>query len=50
MSKVLDLTAFVEETLDVKMPNGEVINLKKPTERMVIAMINLREKAIARNQ
>ena len=45
MSKVLDLTAFIEETLDVKMPNGEVVSLKKPTERMVIAMINLREKA-----
>lgn len=49
MSRVLDLTAFVEETLDVKMPNGEIINLKKPTERMVIAMINLREKANSGN-
>lgn len=45
MSKVLDLTAFIEETLDVKMPNGDIISLKKPTERMVIAMLSLRDKA-----
>jgi hypothetical protein len=45
MSKVLDLTTFIEETLDVKMPDGTQISLKKPTEKMVIAMINMRDKA-----
>ena len=49
MSKVLDLTTFIEETLDVKMPNGDVISLKKPTEKMVIAMINMRDKAESKN-
>ena len=45
MSKVLDLTTFIEETLDIKMPDGSTIHIKKPTQRMVIAMLNLREKA-----
>lgn len=45
MSKVLDLSAFVEETLDIKMPDGSVLNIPKPTQRMVIAVLALREKA-----
>ena len=41
MSKVLDLTVFQEETLDITMPNGDVVKVRKPTQAIVIALMNL---------
>lgn len=40
---ILDLSIFDEETLDVKMLDGTIVHLKKPTQSLVIAMIRLRE-------
>ena len=43
MGIVLDLSAYVEETADVTMADGNVIHLKKPTERLVIHLMQLRD-------
>lgn len=43
MSKVLDLSVFAEETLDITMPDGEVVKVRKPTQAIVIALMNLSE-------
>ena len=42
MGKILDLSAFEEETLDVKLAEDKVIHLRKPTQGLVIAMLRLR--------
>lgn len=42
MGKILDLSVFEEETLDVKLSGDNVIHLKKPTQGLVIAMLRLR--------
>lgn len=42
MSRILDLSAFSEETLDVRTDDGKVIHLRKPTQSMAIAMLQLR--------
>ena len=42
MNKILDLSAFEEETLDVKLSADNVIHLRKPTQGLVIAMLRLR--------
>lgn len=42
MGKILDLSVFEEQTLDVKMRDGKVIRLKKPSQALVIAMLRLR--------
>ena len=43
MPRMLDFSAYVEETLDVKLADGNVIHLKKPTELLVVQMIRMRE-------
>lgn len=42
MGKILDLSVFDEETLDLKTAEGRIIHLKKPTQAMAIAMLQLR--------
>ncbi len=42
MGKILDLSVFDEETLDLKTADGRVIHLKKPTQALAIAMLQLR--------
>ena len=42
MGKILDLSVFDEETLDLKTADGHIIHLKKPTQAMAIAMLQLR--------
>ena len=42
MGKILDLAAFSEETLDIRMDDGRVIHLRKPTQALAIAMLQLR--------
>ena len=34
----LDLTLFDNNTWDVTLPNGEVVNIKKPTQKMFILL------------
>lgn len=41
MGKILDLNVFARQTLAVKMPTGETIHLKKPTQAMTINMLSL---------
>lgn len=43
MGIILDLSAFSEETADIRMANGRVLHLKKPTQRLVIHMLQLRQ-------
>ena len=42
MSKILDLTVFQEETLDITMPDGKLLHIIKPTQKMVIEMLKLK--------
>lgn len=42
MGKILDLSVFDEETLDLKTADGHIIHLKKPTQALAIAMLQLR--------
>lgn len=35
----LDLKIFDEETLDIKLPNGELLKIKKPSEKMYIDFV-----------
>ena len=41
MSKVLDLSVFAEDTFDITMPNGELVKVRKPTQAIVIALMEL---------
>ena len=43
MSIILDLSAYTEETADVTMADGNVLHLKKPTELMVIHLLQLKQ-------
>lgn len=38
---ILDLSVFQQETFDITLPNGEVVNVKKPTQRIVIELVSL---------
>ncbi len=44
MSKILDLSCFREETLDITMPDKKVIHVKKPTEELYIKVIAFQEQ------
>lgn len=41
MSKVLDLSVFAEDTFDITMPNGDIVKVRKPTQAIVIALMEL---------
>lgn len=43
MGKILDLSVFQEETLDIKTVDGRLLHIVKPTQRMVIEMMGFRE-------
>lgn len=43
MGVILDLSVFREETADIRLQGGQVVHLKKPTQRMVIHMIQMRD-------
>lgn len=40
MGKMIDLSVFQEETLDMKMPDGRMINIVKPNQKMVLELMN----------
>ena len=42
MGKILDLSVFEEQTIDLKTTDGRIIHLKKPTQALAIAMLQLR--------
>ena len=39
---ILDLSVYREETADIRMSNGVVVHLNKPTEALVIELLQLR--------
>jgi hypothetical protein len=41
--KILDLKVFEKETLSVKLPDGRMLRLMKPTRKMATALIGLAE-------
>lgn len=43
MGVILDLSVFQEETADIRLQGGVVVHLKKPSQRMVIHMIQMRD-------
>jgi len=43
MSKALDLSLFVKQTLDITMPDGEKYHIKKPTQKSVIQLMALKD-------
>ena len=42
MSRVLDLSVYRQETLDITMPDGAIVHIRKPTQAMLIKMLNMR--------
>lgn len=40
MGKMIDLSVFQEETLDMKMLDGRIVNIVKPTQKMVLELMN----------
>ena len=43
MSRVLDLSVYKQETLDITMPDGALLHIRKPTQAMLIKMLNMRD-------
>lgn len=44
MNKILDLSIYEEDTIDVKMPKGDVLKVKKPTEELAIKLLSYQSK------
>ena len=44
MNKILDLSVYEGKTFDVKLPDGTLLNIKKPTQALVIMIMGLEEK------
>lgn len=42
MGKILDLSVFQEETLDIKTADGQVLNIPKPSQKMVIELMKFK--------
>ena len=42
MSRILDLSVYKQETLDITMPDGALLHIRKPTQAMLIKMLNMR--------
>ncbi|MCL2671967.1 MAG: hypothetical protein FWF10_08020 [Clostridiales bacterium] len=42
-NEIFDLSAFDQETMPVRMPNGTELNLLKPTEAIVLAVAGLKD-------
>ena len=40
---MLDLTVLVEKYFEIKMPDGEVVSIKKPTQKMALDLSNNKE-------
>jgi len=40
--RILDLSVFAQETFDIKLPDGEMIHIVKPTREQVIKIAELK--------
>ena len=43
----IDLKQFAEETLDLKMPDGKIVHVNKPTEKMYIDFVKFQNLGTA---
>lgn len=43
MSKALDLSLFVKQTLDITMLDGSTLHIRKPTQANVIKLMSLKD-------
>ena len=43
MSRGLDLSVYRQETLDITMPDGALLHIRKPMQAMLIKMLNMRD-------
>lgn len=50
MSKILDLSIYEEDTLDIKTIKGNTIRVKKPTEELAIKLISYQTQASNMNE
>lgn len=46
---MLDLSVLTEVYFEIKMPNGEVLEIKKPTQKMALEFANNKEIVKAQN-
>lgn len=46
---MLDLSVLTEKYFEIKMPNGEVLEIKKPTQKMALEFSNNKEFIKAQN-
>lgn len=42
MRNIVDLSVFQKQTLALRLPNGETIQISKPTQRMVIELLKFK--------
>lgn len=40
MKNIVDLSVFENQTLDIKLPDGELIKISKPTQRMAVKLMS----------
>jgi hypothetical protein len=45
MSRILDLSIYEEETLDITTPKKNILHVKKPTEELAIKILSYQSKA-----
>lgn len=43
MERILDLSLFTQETLDIKLPDGKMIHIAKPSREQVIKIAELKQ-------
>lgn len=42
MANIIDLSVFEDETLDIKLPDGRMVRIVKPVQRMVIEILKFK--------
>lgn len=42
MNNIVDLSVFENQTLDIKMPDGKILKITKPVQRMVIEILKFK--------
>lgn len=43
MGKIIDLSVFKKQTMALKLPDGEVLQIRKPTKAMVIQVLKFKD-------
>lgn len=44
MAKMLDLTTLREQTMNIKLLDGEALDLRKPSQKLLLALVDLQKK------